>query len=105
MAMKISLAEIKKHLKINDDYDADDSIIETYYHSAVAAVMHDCDFSDEEMAYDEQGNFRPMIKQAILLLLANFYANREPEVFASPQSIGHGYQYLIMLSRDYQYRN
>lgn len=104
MAMKISLNEIKHHLNINEDYDADDTLIESKYYSAVDAVLADCDFSDESMAYDDQGNFRPMIKEAVLLLLANFYANREPEVFANPQSLGHSYNYLIMLCRDYQYR-
>lgn len=103
--MKISLAEIKKHLNINADYTDDDQLIESYYEAAVAAVLHDCDLSDESMAYDEEENFRPLIKQAILLLIGNFYANRESEVFATTYSLGHGYQYLIMLSRDYKFRD
>ena len=102
--MKISLSDIKRHLNIDDEYTADDALIEGYYTAAVAAVLSDCDFTDEEMAYDDQGNFRPLIREAILLMIGNFYANRESEVFASTQSLGHGYQYLIMLSRDYKYR-
>ena len=51
--MKISLSDIKRHLNIDDEYTADDALIEGYYLAAVAAVLSDCDFTDEEMAYDD----------------------------------------------------
>ena len=50
---------------------------------------------------DEEGNLPSSLLHSIMLLVANFYANRESVAFASSSEIPTSYNYLLDLFKDY----
>ena len=49
-----------------------------------------------------EGFLPPGVRQAILLLVGNYYSNREPVAFASSSKVPLSYDYLIGLYRNYK---
>lgn len=96
----ITLDEIKQHLNIEQDFKEDDNYINQLQEAATDAIELNCDvvLSDLE---DENGNLPPAIRQAIMILVANFYNNRESVTSTSANIIPYSLQYLVDLYKDY----
>ena len=92
--------EIKQHLNIEQDFKEDDNYINQLQEAATDAIELNCDvvLSDLE---DENGNLPPAIRQAIMILVANFYNNRESVTSTSANIIPYSLQYLVDLYKDY----
>ena len=102
--MYIQLYQVKKHLNIDEDFREDDEYIMQLVEVAEKVVERNIDTS-LEMLEDGDGQIPPPLMQAMLLLIGNFYANRESVAFASSSNVPYSYQYLIDLYRNYRGEN
>lgn len=80
--MAIELATIKEHLRVHPDDTSEDGLIQGYIEAAKSHVEQHCDRRLVDGApnlLDEMG-LTADIRQAIFLLVAHWYANREAVV-------------------------
>lgn len=94
--MYITLAEAKKHLNIDTVFTDDDTYIQSLINVAENVVQQHIDV--------ELSSFEVLpspLKQAMLLLIGNYYANRESVTFGAATPLPHAYQYLIALYKNY----
>lgn len=90
------LSETKKHLNVDKDFKDDDNYIQMLIDVAEDAVEKHIDKPLKEcMKY---GVLEPTIKQAILLMVGNLYANREAVTYGSAVEVPLCYQYLVGLN-------
>ena len=98
--MYITLCEAKKHLLIDNSFKDDDEYILALIDAAEEAVSINLCVQLDSIA--EGGEIPPSVKAAILLLIGNFYANREPVVTGTIKTtIPYSYDYLISLNKNY----
>ena len=97
--MYITLCEAKKHLLIDNSFKDDDEYILALIDAAEEAVSLNLCVSLDSIA--EGGEIPPSVKAAILLLIGNFYANREPVAYTSVNKVPYTYDYLISLNKNY----
>lgn len=98
--MYLNLDIVKKHLNIEKEYTLDDEYILSLMCVAENAVEKHIDNKLQNLE-DEEGNLPSSLLHAIMLLVANFYANRESVAFASSSEITTSYNYLLDLFKDY----
>lgn len=94
----IGIELVKKHLNIDSSFVGDDKYIQLLVEAAVSAVCNHCDvnsLSDFVGTIDDTTSIPQPILIAILMMVANLYANREPVSFASCNLIPLSYQYLL----------
>jgi hypothetical protein len=99
--MYISLSDAKKHLNIDTSFTDDDTYINSLINVAELAVEKHLNIALSELK-DEGTNLVPSpIIQAMLLLIGNLYANREPVAFTSVNKVPYAFEYLLSLYRNY----
>lgn len=98
--MYLELDIVKKHLNIEKEYTLDDEYILQLMCVAEDAVEKHIDNKLKNLE-DEAGNLPASILHSMMLLVANFYANRESVAFASSTEIPTSYNYLLDLFKDY----
>lgn len=94
--MYITLAEAKKHLNINSDFTDDDAYIQSLINVCENIVQKHI---DRELS--EYGTLPTPLKQGMLLLIGNYYANRESVAFSSVSPLPHAFEYIIALFKNY----
>lgn len=94
--MYITLEEAKKHLNINDDFTEDDTYIMSLINVSENIVQKHI---DRELSEFEE--LPAPLKQAMLLLIGNYYANRESVAFSSVAVLPLAYEYIIALFKNY----
>lgn len=101
--MYVTLDEAKKHLNVEQEYTEDDNYIETLIDVAEAKVAKELCVKVEELATIEEGSelIPHPIKQAILLNIGMYYANREEVTYTQTKPLEQGSRYLLALYRDY----
>ncbi|WP_415940707.1 head-tail connector protein [Phocaeicola coprocola] len=100
--MYITLDEAKKHLNVEKEYTEDDTLIEMYIDVAEAKVAKELCVTVEGLAEIDGGESIPYpIKQAILLNVGMYYANREELTYTQSKPLEQGSKYLLSLYRDY----
>lgn len=97
--MYITLCEAKKHLLIDNSFKDDDEYILALIDAAEEAVSINLCVQLDSIT--EGGELPPSVKAAILLLIGNFYANREPVAYTSVNKVPYTYDYLISLNKNY----
>ena len=97
--MYITLSEAKQHLIIDSSFTADDEYILALIDVAEDAVSKNINIALENLTVD--GEIPPAVKAAILLLVGNLYANREPVSYASVNKVPYTFDYLISLYKNY----
>lgn len=97
--MYLTLEQVKKHLLVDDGFKADDSYITDLITVAEDSVSRHLDIALEEL--DEGGKLPPSIIHAMLLMIGNLYANREPVTFGTVVKIPFTYEYLVGLYKRY----
>lgn len=102
--MYIYLEDCKKHLNIDQEFQDDDMYIASLIQVAEDVVEKDIDTRLADLE-DEDGDIPSALKQAMLLLVGNFYANRESVAYANMVKVPYSYQYLIDLYKNYRGRN
>lgn len=97
--MVLELEQVKKHLNIDSNYIDDDLYILDLITVAEDSVKRHLDIK----SFDELGAGIPAsIIHAMLLLIGNFYANREPVVVGvSAMQLPLSYEYLLGLYKKY----
>lgn len=99
--MYITISDAKQHLNIEADFHADDNYIIQLIKVAEDAIEKRI---DRKLCSTLIDGFLPdSIRQAILLLVGNFYANREPVAFASATPIPYTFDFLADLNKHYQF--
>lgn len=89
----VTIENAKKHLNIDDTFTDDDKYISSLIDVAEVAVCnHLCVKSIDEVGGEK---VPPPIIHAILLMVANLYANREPISYTSVTEIPLSYKYLL----------
>lgn len=98
--MYITLAQAKAHCNIESSYTGDDDYLTSLIEVAVEVVAKDtCEtLTDLEV----EGVLPSPLRQAMLLLIGNYYANREPVAFAASSKVPLSYDHLISLYRNYE---
>jgi hypothetical protein len=101
--MYVTLDEAKKNLNVEQEYTEDDNYIETLIDVAEAKVAKELCVKVEELATIEEGSelIPHPIKQAILLNIGMYYANREEVTYTQSKPLEQGSRYLLALYRDY----
>lgn len=96
----VQLSEAKKHLNIEQDFGDDDAYIESLIESAEEFVAKDVCVPLKEME-NGQGAIPAPIRQAILLIIGDFYAVRESVVLGTLVHKNPRYESIIGLYRNY----
>lgn len=97
--MYITLQEAKKHLQIDADFTDDDSYIITLINVAEDSVSQHLDIALKELI--KGGDLPSAVKQSILLMVGNLYANREPVAYTSVVKVPYTLDYLLGLYKRY----
>jgi len=113
----VTLDEAKKHLNLESYFTEDDNYISSLIDVSFFSIKNICrnttwvdtsgitgntDFAD----YSITGTTIPLvIKHAILLMVGNLYANREPVSFGSPQKVPYTLEYLLEPFINYEIQN
>lgn len=97
--MYITKTQAKEHLQIDEDFMDDDNYILLLIQAAEDAVSHHLNIPLEHLLKD--GVLPASIIQAILLLIGNFYANREPVAYGTVVKIPYTVDYLLNLYKHY----
>lgn len=110
--MHVTLEEAKRHLQIDRDYEGDDLYIVSLIETAEAVVADHLKYDSLDIAFpvlaptgEEMKDYPDLInalsvfplpvKHAILLMVGNLYANREPVAFAQSYRVPLSYEYLL----------
>lgn len=96
----VQLSEAKKHLNIEQYFGDDDAYIESLIESAEEFVAKDVCVPLKEME-NEQGAIPAPIRQAVLLIIGDFYAVRESVVLGTLVHKNPRYESIIGLYRNY----
>ena len=99
--MYLKLYQIKKHLNIDEDFTEDDEYLVDLANVVEFVVAKHIDDNLEELAKSNGGELPPPLLHAMLLLLGNYYANRESVAFAGSSEIPLSYSYLLDLYKNY----
>lgn len=98
--MYITLEQAKKHLLVDEDFRADDMYILDLIAVAEDSVSKHLDIALDEL--EVGGTLPPAIIHAMLLMIGNLYANREPVAFGTVVKLPYSYEYLIGLYKHYE---
>lgn len=98
--MYLGLNRVKKHLNIDKDFKDDDLYILDLITVAEESISKHIDIPLENLVGD--GSLLPSpIVHAMLLLIGNLYANREPVSFGTVVKIPLSYEYLLGFYKNY----
>ena len=96
----ITLEEIKAHLHIDETWHGEDEYLLSLAEVVIGAVENHIDNYIDDFV--EDGQLDPPLKHACLLLIGNFYQNRESVTFGTAMPIPHGYEYLLQPYINYE---
>lgn len=103
--MYVTLNHAKKHLNIDESFKDDDSYIISLILAAEKAVERHIDNELSNFVDDKIGELEQALKAAILLLVGQLYANREPVSYTSAIEVPISYNYLLDLYKNYSNSN
>lgn len=99
--MYILLKDAKKHLNIDNDFNEDDKYILHLIQVAEDVIAKRIDKNLEDCVNPKTGYLNKSIIQSILLLIGQFYANREATSPTSANEIPIGFNFLCDLNKHY----
>lgn len=102
--MHIELERIKKHLNIDSGYTDDDEYIEYLETVAEQIVEKHIDKTLEDIIA-EDGEVPTPLLQAMLLIIGNFYDNRESVAYNNVVEVPKTLSYILSMYRDYKHAN
>lgn len=98
--MYLDLNIVKKHLNVDDWFTSDDEYISGLIDVAEEIVSKHLDNKLDAIVSDN-GSMPAPIMHACMLLIGNFYANRESIAFANATELPLGYSYLLQPYKNY----
>lgn len=99
MTAYIDLELIKSHLNIDQDYCDEDEYLLTLADVAVRTIERHIDHCIDDFV--EDGQLEAPLQHAALLLIGNYYQNRESVTYGQVLQVPHGYEYLLQTYVDY----
>lgn len=100
--MYITLDKIKSHLNIDKEYQEDDELLIAYISASEDAVEKYIDCKLNSLITDD-GYIPASLESAIMLMVGNLYANREPvSIGGSPVKIPYTLEFLMQLNKNYK---
>lgn len=99
--MYISLDKIKRQLNLDSNYKEEDCMIIDLYNVAEEIVKRHIDCPDLKQLLDEKGDLPAPLNQAILLLIGNFYIQRESISDTPIYNVPNSYEYILSLYQNY----
>lgn len=97
----LSITTIKQHLNIDSGYTADDNYLQQLKRVAEAVIEKHINKSLFELETENKGDLPAPIEQAILLLIGNYYNNREAVSYTSANELPLSYNYILDLYKCY----
>lgn len=97
--MYIAIDKIKRHLNIDMDFKEDDQYLMALSEVAEEVVQRHIGYRFEDILVD--GQLPMALQHAMLLLIGQFYANRESVTFGSASPVPHSYDYILQLFENY----
>lgn len=98
--MYLQLYQIKKHLNLDNYYHDDDEYLIDLALVAEKIVQKHIDNNLSELC-DDRGELPLPLRHAMLLMIGQLYANREPIAFASNSELPLSYNYILDLYKNY----
>ena len=98
--MYCKLYQIKQHLNLDEDFTDDDEYLVSLAEVAEATVERHIDNKLKDLCVSG-GELPSPLRHAILLLISNFYENRESVAAAQLHEIPLSYSYLLDLFKNY----
>lgn len=98
----VDLQLAKRHLNVEESFVDDDDYIKGLIEAAEAVVEKDICEKLSTLAEGEEGKIPAPLRQCILLMVGQFYANREPVAFAELSEVPLSYDHLVSLYRNYK---
>lgn len=100
----LDLKTIKKHCNVDEFFTDDDIYLLNLAQTAKAIILDALDREDITAIYDaEKDEFIGGLKQAQLLLIGHFYANREAVTYGSPSKLPLGFEYILQQHKSYDF--
>lgn len=96
MTTYLTLADIKKHLNIDAAFTDDDTYLESLEAVAIGIIERDIDYKFSEMQ-----TLPDALKHGLLLLIGNFYDNRESTTHTTINVMPQSLEWICDLFRDY----
>ena len=97
----LNLDLIKKHLNIDEDFHDDDDYLTLLGDVVEQVTERHIDDSFQLIMLKNRGKFPPTLMQAMLLLIGNYYNNRESVAFTGVSELPQSYLYLLSLYQNY----
>lgn len=97
----LNLVLIKKHLNIDEDFHDDDDYLTLLGDVVEQVTERHIDDSFQLIMLKNHGKFPPTLMQAMLLLVGNYYNNRESVAFTGVSELPQSYLYLLSLYQNY----
>ena len=99
----LAIDSVKKHLNIEPEFTDDDFYICNLIEAAEEIVKNHVMPDSPDDLLDENGDYLPNVRHAILLLVGTFYANRESVAYGIPNKVPHGYEYILQQLKTYHW--
>lgn len=100
--MYVNLQQLKKHLNIDSSFHEDDEYLCDLAELAAHCVERYIDDKFENIIQASgRTTLPPPLVQSVLILTANFYANRESIAFSSHTELPYSLTYILDLYKNY----
>lgn len=103
MTAYLDLDLIKNHLNLDLDFVDDDEYLLILADVAVKTIQNHIDHDIEDFV--EDGQLDAPLQHAALLLIGNYYQNRESVTYGQVLQVPHGLEYLLQTYVDYSSKN
>ena len=97
----LTLQDIKEHLRLDDTWHDEDEILVSIGEAAEAAVIKHIESPLDNLLVN--GDLPKPLKHAMLLLVGNFYDNRNSVSYTSVTELPLAYNYLLALYQNYDH--
>lgn len=97
----VDLQIVKRHLNIEEVFTEDDEYINELIDAAETVVSKDICIELKTLVDEESKKIPAPLRQCILLMVGQFYENRDPVAFAQSSEVPLSYSYLVSLYRNY----
>ncbi len=101
MANYLDLDELKRHLNLDENFDADDLYLMGLRDAAEEVVAKYIDYPLTQLE-DENHKLPASINHAMLLLIASWYCLRESVSSSNMLPVNHSFELLCDIWRDYK---
>lgn len=93
MNATVDLDDLKQHLNIDKDYTDEDKYLLDLFSAAVMACENYIDQPIDNFV--EDGELDAPLLQAVKILVATWYMNRESVAYGAPQKVPHTLEFLL----------